>query len=231
LGKEAKVLLKIENLFMGFNQNENSISILKGANFDLKIGESIAVVGPSGIGKSTLLALIAGMEKPNDGKIYFNGVDIVPWTESMLTKYRRQHLGFVFQQFHLISHLTAVENVRLALDIQGVDSKEAQERATQMMEKMRLSHRQDHLPSQLSGGECQRVAIARALITKPSLVLADEPSGNLDEATGSAVIEEFFSLARSQKTSLLIVTHSAELAQMCDRILRLQNGLLVEASA
>ena len=216
--------LILQNLQKSFHQMSEEIRVLKGLEANISDGEVVAVVGQSGSGKSTLLSLMAGLDKPDSGKIFVNGTDITLFGQKEMTAFRAINIGFVFQQFHLMSHLTALENVMLPLEIFGRSHPEKS--AQEMLEKMNLSQRLKHFPSQLSGGECQRVAIARALVVKPNLLLADEPSGNLDIETGTHVMDEFFSQVRQQKVTTVLVTHSDVIAQRCDRKLRLQNGIL-----
>ena len=216
--------LILQNLQKSFHQMSEEIRVLKGLEANISDGEVVAVVGQSGSGKSTLLSLMAGLDKPDSGKIFVNGTDITLFGQKEMTAFRAINIGFVFQQFHLMSHLTALENVMLPLEILGRSHPEKS--AQEMLEKMNLSQRLKHFPSQLSGGECQRVAIARALVVKPNLLLADEPSGNLDIETGTHVMDEFFSQVRQQKVTTVLVTHSYVIAQRCDRKLRLQNGIL-----
>ena len=215
-------LLKIDNLSKSFTQGENHIQILKDLSFSLEGGKTAAILGKSGSGKSTLLSLLAGLDKPDSGKIKFSGDDICSMPEERVTKLRNGKIGIVFQQFHLISHLTALENVLLPLEIQG--EKDGEDKARHYMERVGLAHRMDHLPSQLSGGEKQRVAIARSLIIRPDLLLADEPSGSLDDKTGDDVMNLIFELVQEEDTGLVLVTHNRNLAQRCDKIWSLAGG-------
>jgi putative ABC transport system ATP-binding protein len=215
-------LLKIDSLSKSFTQGENHIQILKDLSFSLECGKTAAILGKSGSGKSTLLSLLAGLDKPDSGKIKFSGDDICSMPEERVTKLRNGKIGIVFQQFHLISHLTALENVLLPLEIQG--EKDGEDKARHYMERVRLGHRMDHLPSQLSGGEKQRVAIARSLIIRPDLLLADEPSGSLDDKTGDDVMNLIFELVQEEDTGLVLVTHNRNLALRCDQIWSLAGG-------
>ena len=187
-------------------------------------GEKIAILGPSGCGKSTLLSLLAGLDKPDSGTVKIEGGNLVTMSEDERTLTRSQKLGIVFQQYHLMRNLTAVENAGLPLEILGEN--DYAERASKVLNEVGLSHRLNHFPSELSGGECQRVAIARAIITRPALVLADEPSGNLDQKTGEDVMDLLFSLCTQHKITLVLVTHNQELARCCDRALLLRDGSL-----
>lgn len=220
--------LVLNSVSKSYNQAGTQISVLSHLSANIADGELVAIVGPSGSGKSTLLSLLSGLDSPTSGEITINGSQITQMSEAQLTQFRGANIGIVFQQFHLMSHLTALENVLLPTEILGLKVSEAE--AKDLLTKVGLSHRLNHFPSQLSGGECQRVAIARSLIVKPKLLLADEPSGNLDVSTGQSVMEVFFGLARSSKSTTLLVTHSEELAKLCDRKLRLQNGQLIEVA-
>lgn len=191
---------------------------------DVKAGEKVAILGPSGCGKSTLLSLLAGLDKPDVGTVEIDGQNLAKMSEDERSQTRSEKLGIVFQQYHLMRNLTAIENVGLPLEILG--KTDYADRARISLKKVGLSHRVAHFPSEMSGGECQRVAIARALVTQPSLVLADEPSGNLDQKTGQEVMDMLFSLCEEYKTTLILVTHNQELANRCDRALLLKNGAL-----
>lgn len=203
-----------------------AVTVLKGVDARFGSGETVAVLGPSGSGKSTLLSLLAGLDRPTAGSIQLLGQELPSLSERELTALRSRHLGIVFQQFHLMAHLTAAENVALPLDLRGDD--DARSEAAAALTAVGLGHRADHYPSQLSGGECQRVAIARALVVKPRLLLADEPSGNLDTRTGDHVMDLLFGLVRERGTTLILVTHNETLAQRCDRRLHLSDGRLVD---
>jgi putative ABC transport system ATP-binding protein len=223
--------IRIENLRKNFKQGEAFLEILKGLNLDIKDRELVAIVGQSGSGKSTLLSLLAGLDQADSGKIIIDEQNISELNEEQLTRFRCQKIGIVFQQFHLVNHLTALENVMLPLEITGaltgsLESKEIISRAKDLLSQMGLKDRLDHTPAKLSGGECQRVAIARALIIQPKLLLADEPSGNLDTETGIKVMEILFSVVRQYGITTILVTHSDELASRCDRKLVLKNGVL-----
>ena len=184
----------------------------------------VSIVGQSGSGKSTLLSILAGLERADSGAILVDSVDLTPMSEQELTLFRAQNIAIVFQQYHLMSHLTAVENVMLGLEILRMEK--PRERAEEALIELGLAHRLHHFPSQLSGGECQRVAIARALVVKPKILLADEPSGNLDIHTGDKVMDVFFDIVKKHNITTLLVTHSEQLAKRCQRILRLNEGQL-----
>lgn len=219
--------LRLENVSKVFAQGETEIKVLKGLNAEIQNGEVVAVLGQSGSGKSTLLCLLAGLDRPTAGKIFVSDQEITQMNEQQTTAFRGRKIGIVFQQFHLLPHLTALENVLLPLEILGeAEDSKAELRARELLKQMSLEHRLNHFPSQLSGGECQRVAIARALITKPEILLADEPSGNLDTDTGQQVMDIFFDVVRKNKVTTVLVTHSEIIAQRCDRKLFLRNGVL-----
>lgn len=219
--------LTLKNVSKGFRQGESRIEVLQGLNVQIADGEIVSIVGQSGSGKSTLLSLLAGLERSDSGEIFIAGKDIAKLTEQELTRYRAQNISIVFQQYHLVAHLTAVENVMLALEILG--HADAKNRAIAALEELGLGHRLSHFPTQLSGGECQRVAIARALVVNPKILLADEPSGNLDTQTGEKVMDVFFEIVKKHKITTILVTHSEQLADRCDRKLRLLRGQIQEA--
>lgn len=218
--------IEIQGLQKNFFQGDTKIEVLKNATVKINKGEIVAIVGESGSGKSTLLSLLSGLDRADSGSIIVDNTDMTTLTEKAMTGFRAQNISIVFQQYHLLSHLTALENVMLPAEILG--RKNIKEDAKKLLSDMNLDHRLNHFPTQLSGGESQRVAIARALITKPNLLLADEPSGNLDTKTGDSVMNSFFDIVKKHQITTLLVTHSEALAQRCQRILRLENGVLVE---
>jgi putative ABC transport system ATP-binding protein len=201
------------------------LTILHDISFDVHAGEAIAIVGVSGSGKSTLLGLLAGLDAPTSGDIRIDGHDLSQLDEDGRAALRGRMIGFIFQSFQLLPAMTALENVMLPLELAGHDSAGASARA--MLERVGLGQRLGHYPKHLSGGEQQRVAIARAFVTRPALLLADEPTGNLDAATGDQVIDLMFELNRERRTTLVLVTHDEALSQRCDRVLRLAGGELV----
>ncbi len=217
-------LLQAEGLTMRFQGPEGEICLF--SELDLTIGQSetVAIVGASGSGKSTLLGLLAGLELPTAGRIFLDGRDITALDEDARAELRAQKLGFVFQAFHLLSGLTALENVMLPLELAHIA--DARERAASALAQVGLGARLRHYPRQLSGGEQQRVALARAFVTRPRLLLADEPTGNLDRATGEKVAELMFALNAEQGTTLVMVTHDLALAHRCQRVLQLVEGRL-----
>jgi putative ABC transport system ATP-binding protein len=205
------------------------LTILHPLDYSIASGEFLAIVGPSGSGKSTLLGLLAGLDAPSTGRIVIDGVDITTLSEDGLARLRGEKIGFVFQFFHLVPSLTAFENVLVPMEIAGRRGAEA--RARQLLEEVGLTGRGHHYPSQLSGGEQQRVAIARALANEPPIVLADEPTGNLDSATGRHILELLLSVHRARQTTLILVTHDAEIAALADSRLVLRDGRPVAAEA
>lgn len=216
--------IKILDLQKGYSLKSERIEILKKINTEIKSGEVVAIVGASGSGKSTLLSLLSGLDQIDSGEIFVNDVALSKLSPKEMISFRAQNIGIIFQQFHLVSHLTAFENVSLPLDI--LEKKYSDEEIFFALDQVGLKPRAGHKPSELSGGESQRLAIARALITKPALLLADEPSGNLDTETGEKVMTVFFDQVRKQKTTTLLVTHDMNLAKKCDRQLVLKQGQL-----
>ena len=209
---------------------KSMLHILKDVTFTVNGGEVTAVVGPSGSGKTSLLMILGGLERATTGKVIVAGEDISTANEDQLAIFRRKNLGILFQNFHLIPSMTAVENVALALEIAetGLSFKEIRERAAAALEEVGLGDRLTHLPSALSGGEQQRVGLARAMVTNPKLMLADEPTGNLDQDTGARVIELMFNLARKKGAAVLLITHDRSLALKADRMLTMNKGQLTE---
>lgn len=214
--------LNIINLKKSYGLGESKIEVLKGIHLNIEEGETLALTGKSGSGKSTLLSLLAGLDTIDGGDIIIDGINISKMSEKDLSHFRAKNLGIIFQQFHLVSTLTALENILLPLEL--LNSSNAMEKANNLLESVGLSHRSDHLPFELSGGECQRVAIARALAIGPRLILADEPSGNLDEETGAKVMDLLFKMVHETKTTLILVTHDHDLAKRCSRIVHLEHG-------
>jgi len=206
--------------------NDDSLSILHDISFDIEAGESVAIVGASGSGKSTLLSLLAGLDTPSEGEVCLMGQSLNALDEDGRAKLRSLHTGFVFQSFQLLPHLNALENVMLPAEISGLDLANARIQAQYWLDKVGLSHRLQHFPKTLSGGEQQRVALARAFISRPAILFADEPTGSLDEASGSKVIDLLFELNRECNSTLVLVTHDPALAAQCGRQLQLQAGRL-----
>lgn len=217
--------IAMRNIRKSFGAGETRVEVLKQIGLEIGSGETVALLGKSGSGKSTLLSLFAGLDRPDEGEIFIEGRNIATMPEKELTKFRAQRIGIVFQQFHLVSTLSALENVLLPLEILKIP--DAEIKAKDLLELVGLTHRLEHLPSEMSGGECQRVAIARALAISPSLLFADEPSGNLDEETGALVMDLLFKMVERSKTTLILITHDRELAERCGRIVQLEHGRLV----
>jgi lipoprotein-releasing system ATP-binding protein len=220
------ILLEAENLERTYTQGDNKLTIFRGLNLKLEAGEIVALVGSSGAGKSTLLQLIGLLDTPTRGKITLAGKDVSNLNDEQRTLLRRHVLGFVYQFHYLQPEFSALENVMLPLMINHVSKADAKARATQLLTDMKLGARLDHRPARLSGGEQQRVAIARALANNPKILLADEPTGNLDPSTADDVFDMLLTLAREKGVSAIIATHNLDLAQRMDRILELKNGQL-----
>ena len=216
--------LTIKNVFKSYQQGSEKLIILKDLNLQVQTGELIAIVGASGSGKSTFLSLVAGLDSFEQGEILINNQKINALNKKQMTQFRAETIGFVFQQFHLISHLTAFEN--LALPLQILNRQFTEDFILTELNNVGLRERAQHKPTEMSGGECQRLGVARALITKPAILLADEPSGNLDTETGRKVMNLFFTQIRKTKTTTLLVTHDMDLAKSCDRTLILKDGQL-----
>ena len=217
-------MLRVANLTKQVTTGDSILTILRDVSFNIAAGEAVAVVGASGSGKSTLLGLLAGLDTPSSGTVHVSGQDLFALDEDGRAALRARLLGFVFQSFNLLPSMTALENVMLPLELAGAAN--AAESARELLGRVGLAARLKHYPKQLSGGEQQRVAIARAFVTRPSLLLADEPTGNLDAATGAEIIELMFELNREQGATLILVTHDAELSQRCGRVLQLAGGVL-----
>jgi putative ABC transport system ATP-binding protein len=225
----ASLMVELEGVSKSFDHPSGAITVLRELSLSIVSGQSCSILGPSGSGKSTLLALLSGLERPNSGSIVMDGIALHTMTEKALSAFRSKSLGIVFQQFHLIPHLTALENVILPLDIAGHSKVNA--KAMQALEDVELMHRVKHFPSELSGGECQRVAIARAMVTNPKILLADEPSGNLDKATGEHVMATLFKRVQHAGTTMILVTHNEMLAQACDQQVMMESGQLLPLSS
>ncbi|MDH4150863.1 MAG: ATP-binding cassette domain-containing protein [Betaproteobacteria bacterium] len=222
--KSPKTAINVAQLTKQVTTGESELTILRDVSFTVAAGEAVAVVGASGSGKSTLLGLLAGLDTPTSGTVHLDGQDIYALDEDGRAALRAERLGFVFQSFNLLPAMTALENVMLPLELSGADDVTATARA--MLKRVGLGERLTHYPKQLSGGEQQRVAIARAFVTRPSLLLADEPTGNLDVATGAGVIDLMFELNRERGATLILVTHDTALSQRCGRVLQLAAGML-----
>jgi len=223
------VMIRVRDLVMQLPSGGRSLTILDGITLDVATGELLAITGPSGSGKSTLLGLVAGLDRPSSGSIVVGGVDITRLDEDALARFRRETLGYVFQSYHLIPTLTAVENVAVPLEIAGAPN--ALVRARALLDDVGLGDRAHHYPVQLSGGEQQRAALARAVALDPGLLLADEPTGNLDSATGTRIIELLLELRRQRGATLVLVTHDDALARHADRVVVLRDGRVKNGAA
>jgi len=215
-------MIVVRNLTMRLTAGGHGITILDDITLQIPEKQMVAIVGPSGSGKSTLLGLIAGLDKPTSGSIKLGGIEITTMPESQMARYRRHKIGYIFQSFHLIPTLTALENVAVPLELNG--DLDAKKRAAELLAAVGLQDRQSHYPVQLSGGEQQRVAVARAFACRPPILLADEPTGNLDSATGRQVIDLLLSLNRDHGSTLVLVTHDPDLASCAERIISLRDG-------
>ena len=215
-------VLILKDAALSLNGNAGRVDILHGISLQVERGETLGLVGPSGSGKSSLLMLMGGLEQSTGGAINALGHDLTRMNEDALARFRRDHMGVVFQSFHLIPTMTALENVATPLELAG--ERDAFARAKSELEAVGLAERADHYPAQLSGGEQQRVALARASAPRPDILLADEPTGNLDAANGTAIIELLFGLRDRHGATLILVTHSSELAARCDRVIQLRDG-------
>ncbi len=211
----------------GIHKAYGSLPILKGVDIDVEKGEIVSIVGASGAGKSTLLHIIGTLDKPDRGSVFINGVDVQKLNAKKLSAFRNEHIGFVFQFHHLLPEFTALENVCIPAFIQGKGRSEAETKAKELLELLGVSHRIDHKPAEMSGGEQQRVSVARALINDPSIILADEPSGNLDSENAAALHQLFFDLRNKFQQTFIIVTHNEELARISDRTIHMRDGLVV----
>ena len=219
-------VLSLKDAALSLNGNAGRVDILHGITMDVMQGESLGLVGPSGSGKSSLLMLMGGLEMATGGSILALGKDLTRMNEDALARFRRDHMGVVFQSFHLIPTMTALENVATPLELAG--AKDAFARAAAELEAVGLGARANHYPAQLSGGEQQRVALARAIAPRPQILLADEPTGNLDAANGAAIVELLFGLRDRHGATLVLVTHSDDLAARCDRVVRLHDGRIAQ---
>lgn len=221
----ADTVLKAQRITKQVSSPEGTLTILAEVDLSIAAGETVAIVGASGAGKSTLLALLAGLDEPSSGQVWLNGSELTSLDEDGRAAVRARHVGFVFQSFHLVPSLTAIENVMLPLELAG--RRNAREAASEVLGKVNLAARREHYPRQLSGGEQQRVAIARAFVTRPAVLFADEPTGNLDAVTGERIIDLLFDLNRASQTTLVVVTHDQAIAQRCGRVIRIEAGRIV----
>ena len=218
-------LLQFSDVHLQYQNGQNLTEVIKGINFSINQNERLAIVGKSGSGKTSLLMLMAGLEKPTLGSIKFQNQELTTYSEDQLTDFRKKNIGIVFQSFYLIPSYTALENVALSLEINF--QKNALLQAEEILTDLGLKDRLYHFPNQLSGGEQQRVAIARAIINKPELILADEPTGNLDEDNSQVIADLLFNVSQKYQKSLCLVTHDLELAKKCDRLMKIDNGTII----
>jgi putative ABC transport system ATP-binding protein len=220
-----KSLLELQDIYLNYKTENSLVEVIKGVNLKINSGENVAVVGKSGSGKTSLIMLIAGLEKATSGKIIFEDQDISAYSEDELADLRKRKIGIVFQSFYLIPNYTALENVSLVLEINKIEN--AQKKSAELLEQFGLKDRLNHFPSQLSGGEQQRVAIARSIILSPKLILADEPSGNLDSENSKLIINLLFKYSKQNNSSLVLVTHDQSIAKECDKIIEIKDGKII----
>jgi putative ABC transport system ATP-binding protein len=225
---EAEPIVHLSDVTLNLRSGAGEVNVLRGIDLSIGAGERVGIVGPSGAGKSTLMMIAAGLETPSAGSVRVAGTELNGMSEDGLALFRRRSIGIVFQAFRLVPTMTALENVAIPLELSG--RSDAFDVAEEGLRQVGLGHRLTHYPDQLSGGEQQRVAVARAFVTKPRLILADEPTGNLDGHTGEAVIETLFGLARDHGTTLMLITHDLTIAQRCDRVVKIADGLIAEDS-
>jgi putative ABC transport system ATP-binding protein len=217
-------VVEVKNLTKIYSRGDLKVQALQQVSFTVNQGQFVSVMGPSGSGKSTLLHLLGGLDKITSGEVYVGGKNINQMNDTELSQFRRRHLGFIFQFFNLLPTMSAIENVALPLLLDGKSLKDVEKKALELLDYLGLSHRIHHSPDQLSGGEMQRVAIARALVTEPSLILADEPTGNLDSKTGESVLKLLSQLSKDRKQTIIMVTHSKEAALFGHRLIEMKDG-------
>ena len=223
---ETTYVLDVQGVKRSYGDGESKVEALRGVDLRVARGEFVAIMGRSGSGKSTLLHMLGGVDLPTEGAVLLEGLNLAETTDDQRTLIRRRRIGFIFQSFNLLPILTAEENVSLPLELDGVSHREAIRRAADKLEQVRMTARKTHLPSELSGGEQQRVAIARALVIEPAILLADEPTGNLDSANGQAVVRMLRRLVDEQRQTMVMVTHDPEVAAQADRVIHLGDGLI-----
>ena len=224
---EQRPVIEVKNLYKIFRLGEQKVRALNGVSFEVSRGEFVAIVGTSGSGKSTLLNMLAGLEGPTKGTVRVAGENIEKYTERQLVKYRRDHVGFIFQAYNLMPTLNAIENVALPLTFRGVDKAVREKLAVKALKLVGLKKYMDHRPTEMSGGQQQRVGIARALVLEPEIIFADEPTGNLDSVTTEEILHLLQDLVRRKKTTLVMVTHDNHLASFADRIIRIKDGKII----
>lgn len=227
----GKTVIRVKDLYKVYRVGDSKVKALNGVDFTIQKGEFCSIVGTSGSGKSTLLNMLAGLEKPTKGQIVIAGEHIEKKSENQLVKFRREHIGFIFQSFNLLPALSAVENVALPLTFRGMDKAKRLEKAAQVLDLVGLSGHKNHKPTQMSGGQQQRVGIARALVVNPQIIFADEPTGNLDSHTSAEVMELIRKIIHEQNQTLVMVTHDDHLAGFADRIFRISDGKIVSIEA
>ena len=220
-------LLKLENVWRTYKLGETNLSVLKGINLEIMPGSFVTIMGPSGSGKSTLMYLLGLLDTPSQGKIYLNSEDTSGFSEDKLAQIRGKKIGFIFQQFNLLQNLTALENVMLPMIFQGVSEKARKDKAKQLLDSVNLENRINHRPTEMSGGEQQRIAIARSLVNNPEILIADEPTGNLDSSTGKTVMEILTKLHKEQNKTIIVVTHDPNIAHYSQNIIHIQDGQIV----
>jgi putative ABC transport system ATP-binding protein len=220
-----KSLLELQDIYLNYKTENSLVEVIKGINLKINSSENVAVVGKSGSGKTSLIMLIAGLEKATSGKIIFEDQDVSAYSEDELADLRKRKIGIVFQSFYLIPNYTALENVSLVLEINKIEN--AQKKSAELLEQLGLKDRLNHFPSQLSAGEQQRVAIARSIILSPKLILADEPSGNLDSENSKIIINLLFKYSKQSNSSLILVTHDQSIAMECDKIIEIKDGKII----
>ena len=220
-------LIRVDSLHRHFRMGDQVVRALNGLSTTIGMGESLAIMGPSGSGKSTLLYLLGGLDRPTQGRIWVNGTEISTLDENGLAVYRRREIGFIFQSFHLIPTMTALQNVAFPMVFSGVSERERRARASHLLERVGLADRMDHRPTELSGGQQQRIAVARALVNSPTIILADEPTGNLDSRTGREIMALLMELNQEKKRTILIVSHDPTVTEYAGRAIHLLDGKLV----
>jgi len=223
----VEALLRLENIWKTYKLGEFPLSVLKGVNLEIQSGTFATIMGPSGSGKSTLMYMLGLLDTPTQGKIYLQGQDTSNFSEDRLAEIRGKKIGFIFQQFNLLQNLTALENVMLPMIFQGISEEKRKEKAKQLLESVNLGKRINHKPSEMSGGEQQRIAIARSLVNDPEILIADEPTGNLDSTTGKAVMEILTQLHKKQNKTIIVVTHDPNIAHYSQNIIHIQDGQIV----
>ncbi len=224
---KKQTVISVKDLYKIYRVGDNKVRALNGVSFTIEKGEFCAIVGTSGSGKSTLLNMLAGLEKPTKGEIVIAGEHMENKNENQLVKFRREHIGFIFQSFNLLSAMNAIENVAMPLTFQGMSKEKRLKKAEEVLELVGLSKHKNHKPTQMSGGQQQRVGIARALVVKPEIIFADEPTGNLDSKTSAEVMSLIKKIIREQNQTLVMVTHDDHLASFADRIFRISDGKII----